>query len=234
MGPSLDDSGGKRQFGGPWRWPSLGGVPPGGVGLGVAAPPDGWGWGCPHRLAVAREKAWGTQGAGPAGPVEQMPCVGLRGWAERSLAAGGLGIWSAHADSRRLRAPAGWEMGPVVDRQAEYLGVFSWKTPGTPRWAAVGSRICTDRPGGIAWNPSPPPTGRSGGRNQGPIHGRRLGDRKPATRGQAYAFTVRQTRRSRFPLREPRPLHADSVSFSASPGPAAPAVDNGQAAYLAV
>src|SRR5690606_19260906 len=142
---------------------SLGGVPPGGVGLGVAAPPDGWGWGCPHRLAVAREKAWGTQGAGPAGPVEQMPCVGLRGWAERSLAAGGLGIWSAHADSRRLHALAGWEMGPVVDRQARYLGVFLWKTPGTPRWAAVGSRICTDRSGGIAWNPSPPPRGRSGG-----------------------------------------------------------------------
>ena len=159
LGALLDDSGGSGNSvtveGRRWGVRLAGG--------GGAAPPDGWGWGCPHRLAVAREKAWGTQGAGPAGPVEQMPCVGLRGWAERSLAAGGLGIWSAHADSRRLHAPAGWEMGPVVDRQAEYLVVFSWKTPGTPRWAAVGSRICTDRSGGIAWNPSPPPTGRSGG-----------------------------------------------------------------------
>src|SRR5690606_4507382 len=78
------------------------------------------------------------------------------------------------------------------------------------------------------------PRGDPAARNQGPIHGRRLGDRKPATRGQAYTFTVRRTRRSRLPLREPRPLHADSASFSASAGPAVPAVDNGHAAYLAV
>src|SRR5690606_33490870 len=117
--------------------------------------------------------------------------------------------------------------------------------PGT--WAfSFGKRL--GRRAGRRWAAESAPTGQAvspgGGprrprgdpaaRNQGPIHDRRLGDRKPATRGQAYTFTVRQTRRSRLPLRAPRPLHADSASFSASAGPAVPAVDNGQAAYLAV
>src|SRR5690606_11084138 len=162
-----------------------------------------------------------------------MPCVGLRGWAERSLAAGGLGIWSAHADSRRLHAPAGWEMGPVVDRQAGYLGVFLWKTPGTPRWAAVGNRICTDRPGGIAWRRSPPPTGRSGGPEpRAHPWSQASGPEAGHTRRGLHVHGL--TDPPGLPLREPRPLHADSASFSASAGPAVPSVDNGHATYLAV